>query len=232
MSSFLRPRNVGTGQVYDSDLYDTHYYKYLASWSRSESYYFELRSLLTRLEVCEKDTVLDVGCGVGETIRYIDSKYSCKVFGIDFPSAWQAPRDLSGLAWADGASLPFSENAFSKVLLIHVIGHVADPVAVLNEVHRVLKPAGKCGIITPNRYFVSLYRLVSRVGLVPHRPDPTVLHFLSREQLAKVVSEAGFRNYTVAYEGRFPGKAKPSRPRVSGWLSFLRERIVCVTQKD
>ena len=232
MSSFPRPRNVRTGQVCEPGLYDTDYYRNLASWSQSESYYFELGSLLTRLDLCGTDTVLDVGCGAGETIRYIGSKYRCKVFGIDFPSGWPAPRDLRGLARADALSLPFAENAFSKVLLIHVIGHVADPVAALNEVHRVLAPAGKCGILTPNRYFVSFYRLVNRVGLAPHRPDPTVLRLLSRQQLAQVVSEAGFRNYTVAYQGRFPGTANPSRPRFYAWLSFLRERIVCVTQKD
>lgn len=43
----------------------------------------QLDYLFNNIIISEKDTVLDVGCGNGEIIRYILEKYKCKGIGID-----------------------------------------------------------------------------------------------------------------------------------------------------
>lgn len=46
---------------------------------------------------------------------------------------------------------PFSEGVFDVVLLCEIIEHLQnDPVAVLTEIHRVLKPGGALVLTTPN----------------------------------------------------------------------------------
>lgn len=48
------------------------------------------------------------------------------------------------------AGLPFRDGAFQLVGAYDVVEHVADLVALLEEVHRVLRPGGRLAITTPH----------------------------------------------------------------------------------
>ena len=231
-------------KTYDPRLYDSRYYERVAAWSQSDKYHFELQELLDHLELKEKDTVLDVGCGTGKAMRYINARYQCKSFGLgksfrlgkvlglDFPPGWVAPTDLKGFARADAIGLPFADATFSKILLLHVIGHVPQPVTVLKEIHRALVPKGKCGIITPNRLPVAWYKLLNKLGILAHRPDPTVLRLFSCRNLVKLLHMSGFSKYFVRFHGSFPPPVHKLQPSLFGRLECLRERIICVAEKD
>ena len=235
---------------YDPQLYDSRCYERVAAWSQSEKYQSELQELLDHLELEEQDTVLDVGCGTGQAMRYINARYHCKsfslgksfglgkssglgkIFGLDFPAGWIAPVDLEGVARADASGLPFADATFSKILLLHVIGHVPNPVTVLKEIHRALVPKGKCGIITPNRFPVAWYRVLNKLGILAHRPDPTVLRLFSCRNLVKLLQMSGFGKYFVRFHGSFPPPVHKVQPYLFGRLECLRERIICVAEKD
>lgn len=225
-------------KTYDPRLYDSRYYERVAAWSQSEKYHLELQELLDHLELKEKDTLLDVGCGTGQAMRFINAKYHCKsfglgkVFGLDFPAGWIAPVDLKGVARADASGLPFADATFSKILLLHVIGHVPHPVTVLKEIHRALVPKGKCGIITPNRFPVAWYKVLNKLGILAHRPDPTVLRLFSCRNLVKLLQMSGFGKYFVRFHGSFPPPVHKLQPYLFGRLECLRERIICVAEKD
>lgn len=53
------------------------------------------------------------------------------------------------LVLADGHRLPFADASFDGALLKDVVEHSADPLQMLTEVHRVLKPGGRILITTP-----------------------------------------------------------------------------------
>ena len=221
-----------SAKTYDPKLYDSRYYERVAAWSQSEKYHLELQELLDHLELKEKDTVLDVGCGTGQAMRYINARSHCTIFGLDSPPGWIAPLDLKGAARADASGLPFADATFSKILLLHVIGHVPHPVTVLKEIHRALAPKGKCGIITPNRFPVAWYKTLNKLGIVAHRPDPTVLHLFSCRHLVKLLQMSGFGRYFVRFHGSFPPAVHKLQPYLFGRLECLRERIICVAEKD
>ncbi|MFI5279450.1 MAG: methyltransferase domain-containing protein [Gemmatimonadales bacterium] len=50
----------------------------------------------------------------------------------------------------DKGALPFRSGVFEEVGAFDVVEHVADMVALVEEVHRVLKPAGRFLITTPH----------------------------------------------------------------------------------
>lgn len=98
-------------------------------------------------------TVLEVGCGVGAQLAILARRWPhLALSGIDPAAiqlgAAQAHLRKSGLAArmqlvrGDGARLPFRGGHFDGAFICWVLEHVADPIAVLGEVQRVLQPGG------------------------------------------------------------------------------------------
>lgn len=94
--------------------------------------------------------ILDVGCGPGSiTIGLARLVPDGSVLGIDRVEETlararaqpDAPKNLS-FATGDAMALDFADNAFDVVHTSQVVGHMQDPVHVLKEFHRVLKPGG------------------------------------------------------------------------------------------
>ena len=84
-----------------------------------------------------KRRVLDVGCGV--------NKYPGAV-GIDSNAASKADVicNLDRFPW------PLAARSFDEIRAIHVIEHLTDVVAAMEEFHRLLRPGGRLRIETPH----------------------------------------------------------------------------------
>ena len=110
----------------------------------------------------EGKVVLDVGCGLGGKLLFYIEQGAKGVVGIDLraSSAVAASQSASErrtggairIAVADGAHLPFVNDAFDVVISINVLEHVADPLSVLQECRRVLRPGGRLYLHFPPFY--------------------------------------------------------------------------------
>jgi 2-polyprenyl-3-methyl-5-hydroxy-6-metoxy-1,4-benzoquinol methylase len=96
--------------------------------------------------------VLDVGCGNGEFLTWArELGWSCYGLEID-PAAAQLARD-SGVEIIGSDIDQLDESylaAFDAVTAAHVIEHVYDPMALLRQCLRVLRPGGYFWVETPN----------------------------------------------------------------------------------
>lgn len=81
--------------------------------------------------------ILDVGCG--------PTKYPGAI-GVDMNPA----TDADVICHLDRGGLPFRDNSFDQLRAEHVIEHVADVIATMEEFHRVTKPGGTIFIVTPH----------------------------------------------------------------------------------
>ncbi len=100
----------------------------------------------------ETDLVLDVGCGLGGTARYIAEQYNCNVVGIDltkeYISVGKKLTQLVGLSdrvtfcHASALEIPYEDERFDKVWTEHVQMNIADKNWFYSEITRVLKPGG------------------------------------------------------------------------------------------
>ncbi len=90
--------------------------------------------------------VLDLGCGTGATVGYLTDRWSLKAVGIDRSARLLADgrRDRFDLplARADAAFLPVARGRLDAVSCECVLSLTADPMAVLRECVRVLRPGG------------------------------------------------------------------------------------------
>ncbi|MFH0939426.1 MAG: class I SAM-dependent methyltransferase [Planctomycetota bacterium] len=99
--------------------------------------------------------ILDIGCGQAKTPGAIGIDL-CPAPGVDII------HDLNRFPW------PLEDARFDTVVCSHILEHLADIVAVLNEIHRVSRPGARIKITTP--HFSSLNSW----------EDPTHLHHFAR----------------------------------------------------
>ena len=95
--------------------------------------------------------VLDVGCGSGVVLERMQS-LGWDVDGVEVDPGGVAAARARGVRVQQGllTDAKFPDNHFDAVHSAHVIEHVYDPVALLKECFRILKPGGKLVILTPN----------------------------------------------------------------------------------
>jgi SAM-dependent methyltransferase len=97
--------------------------------------------------------VLDLGCGPGHYTRALRAA-GAQVIPVDL-----SPEEFlleggppGGEIVASGMDLPFADGSFDGLLCSNMIEHTPDPVAVLDEIERILKPGGWAWISWTNWY--------------------------------------------------------------------------------
>lgn len=118
------------------------------------------------------EKVLDIGCGTGEfSVFFQNAAYT----GVDIEKKYidYAQKNHKGkFLTTDAAILPFSENAFDKILIIGVLHHIDDGQcrSVLAEARRVLNSNGRMLVMEDIRLAGEglLTRLIHRFDLGKH----------------------------------------------------------------
>lgn len=97
--------------------------------------------------------VLDVGCGLGGSVRYLAAERQCRAIGVDLTHEYVEVatalarlvnlQDLAHFQQASALELPFDDGAFDVVWIEHVQMNIADKRAFYAEIIRVLAPRGR-----------------------------------------------------------------------------------------
>ncbi len=98
-------------------------------------------------------------------------------------------KDKSPDYLCDISSVPVDDNYFDGVIISEVLEHVFDPVKVLKEAYRIMKPGGYIMICVPFMYHI--------------HPDPEDYGRYTETYYQKVLSEIGFKNTETYKQGLF-----------------------------
>ena len=115
--------------------------------------------------------LLEVGCGVGAQTDILLRRHpDLHVTGLDASptNLARAKRHLARLPWAkgrarfeqgDAGSMPFAKDSFDSAFLCWILEHVADPLQVVSETRRVLRPGAPivCTEVLNATFFLDPY---------------------------------------------------------------------------
>lgn len=135
--------------------------------------------------------IIDLGTADARMLDVIHQRYKdARCVGVEYNEelAGFAKANFPGLEIIRGdvQSLGFSDESFDVAAAAAVIEHVPNPVKMINEVKRVLRPGGIFILTTPDPFWERLAALVGHLEKGQHQ---TVMNL---KQLSGLVSGCGF----------------------------------------
>jgi 2-polyprenyl-3-methyl-5-hydroxy-6-metoxy-1,4-benzoquinol methylase len=109
--------------------------------------------------------LLEVGCGLGDSVAAAcDMGFNAIGIDISQNAVSQAGKRFPQATFlcAQAEEMEYPDSHFDAVLMFDMIEHVADPLPLARNISRMLKPAGRVLIVTPDSYSWSSRLLKSR----------------------------------------------------------------------
>lgn len=188
-------------KLYDSNFGDTNVHP---TYEKRDGKYVvrnrvKLEALLDRLEPYRQTgRFLDVGCSAAFFLS-VAKERGWSPQGAEI-AKWAADfsRQELGIDVFNGMlqDAKFPDNHFDVVFSSHVMEHIGQPLGLLTEMVRVLRPGGVHVTVVPTQFASPSWRLAKRfIG------DPPPIHasFYTRDTYAAFLKKAGLRVKSVEY---------------------------------
>ncbi len=149
-----------------------------------------LDSKVMYLRAPYKGRLLEIGAGSGEQLKEL-IEFGWDGEGVDSDVVAVEKAVKNGLRVQCGTveAQRYPDNSFDVIIMNHVIEHVHDPLSLLRECYRILRPGGKLAIVTPN--ILSLGHRMFKASWFPLDP-PRHLRIYTPPALLHTIGKAGF----------------------------------------
>ena len=138
--------------------------------------------------------LLDVGCGAKAALLRAVEPHVARAVGIDVKAPAIASGKLSTIAATLSDALPFPDRAFDVVTMLAVLEHLAQPRAIVGEIHRVLKPGGQVALTVPSHAAKPVLEFLAfRLGVVSRDEILDHKRYYDGNSLRALFTDAGFR---------------------------------------
>ena len=148
------------------------------------------------LRVNTNARVMDIGCGTGFNVAYLNKLGYKNITGFDFSAdalGYCRARNLTNLICGNAYHLPLSLASFDVILTLDILEHMQDDEQTLREIFRVLKPGGMLVIFVPAYQFLWSFQ-------------DEISHHVRRytaNELSTKVQHAGFDIQKITYANTF-----------------------------
>lgn len=170
-----------------------------------------------------REVALDLGCGTG--IYSLEmARRGARVIAVDRSAGMlraareKARREGLPIAFhqAPADSLPFASGSFDLVIAVTLLCFAERPDLILSEAHRLLKTPGRLVIGELNRS--SYWALVRRAKAFFRESSYSNARFLSRDELKRLLGQAGFEVREIETHIFFPPTNRPAILKRHRWF--------------
>lgn len=175
-------------------------------------------------------SILDFGCGVGNTISHLSDEFpTAELYGTD-PSgesirlALKAHASEATFRAIENARIPYDDKSFDLVIAACVFHHIppSERSHWISEIRRVLKPRGQVFIFEHN---VLNPLTVKTVKECPFDKDAILLPRSELLNLARNGRFESIRSQYIVFFPKFLAYLRPLEPAM-GWIPFGAQYVV------
>ncbi len=150
--------------------------------------------------------IVDLGCGSGQLLAELENQFDERI-GLDVSRQRldeKKSEQFDGWVFHEAdlnSRFPLEDEYTDAIIANQVIEHILDPVQFVKEIHRILRPRGRCVITTPNiRYSKHIAHLLFS-GYGPRTAggntldgqwDDGHIHYFTHKDLRELFEQAGF----------------------------------------
>ncbi len=173
--------------------------------------------------------LLDIGCGRADFLAVM-KKRGWEPSGIEVDERIQGRGERMGLDLRNGRleDVAFADNEFDAVTMWHVFEHMRNPLGVIGECRRILKPGGLIVIAAPNA--ASLQSVATGKDWF-HLDPPFHLYHYSLKNITALLEDNGFsvkkvKQFSLEYApfGFFQSMLNAAGLRRNLFYDFLRKK--------
>lgn len=150
---------------------------------------------VSKLGLNESSRILDIGSKDGGKAHYLIDNGQLVLSDIS------KRKQTSPFVISDATHLPFNDDTFDLVTMLHVIEHVENDKMALQEIYRVLKNNGSAIVVTPNsKRLTKLYSIILKIFTkspykYPLNPDHVFEY--SSSDIERLMTDSKFENYNI-----------------------------------
>ncbi|MFH1855863.1 MAG: class I SAM-dependent methyltransferase [Candidatus Omnitrophota bacterium] len=184
------------------------------------------RKIIRCLYPLEDGLFLDVCCGNGTFLSFLEQNTRLSLYGVDI-SGFAIESAGSRLQRAkvcvgDAQDINcFENNYFDYVTCLGSIEHLPNPSKGIKEISRVLKTNGKALIIVPNLFFLGHIYMAFKYGVYPSEGQQEFSEMFSTvEGWKELLTEGGLEIIRVYKYNEIGATKKVGRPAIVLWNIF------------
>ncbi|MFX1501258.1 MAG: class I SAM-dependent methyltransferase [Promethearchaeota archaeon] len=161
---------------------------------------------LLKINEMEKPKILEVGCSTGYITRYIAKKFNCEIIGIDVGKlVLEIAREeaqklnLTNINFQTGnvENLPFPNESFDIVFGEAITALVSNPIKVVEEYKRVLKPYGKIATLDLFMKESLSKELIEEINKIMSIVIGAQIRIRTFQEWVQIFTESGFKDIKI-----------------------------------
>lgn len=141
-------------------------------------------------------TVLDAGCGTGELAYLIAKKGAKRVIGVDYSQeailVAKKTYQLANLEFVC-SDIAYIKGTFDVITTLGTIEHTDDPLGVLKQLKKMLKPGGSLIVTCPNWINPRGYMLLTLKHLFDAKITLADIHFITPIEMQDWAKKLGMK---------------------------------------